>query len=75
MHPDQWADPWIEPGLSSALGKLTERQRVTVLLVHAYGWTLTEVADLFGLQKTTTQNHLERGLTNLRTHLKVTPDA
>jgi DNA-directed RNA polymerase specialized sigma24 family protein len=68
-------DPWIEPGLAGALVALTERQRVAVSLVHGYGWTLREVADLCGLQITSVQNHLERGLARLRDLLGVTEDA
>jgi len=68
-------DAWIEPGLAGALGALTERQRVAVGLVHGYGWTLREVADLCGLQITSVQNHLERGLARLRDLLGVTEDA
>jgi DNA-directed RNA polymerase specialized sigma24 family protein len=68
-------DPWIEPGLAGALGALSERQRIAVALVHGYGWTLREVADLCGLQITSVQNHLERGLARLRERLGVTEDA
>jgi DNA-directed RNA polymerase specialized sigma24 family protein len=69
------ADPWIEPGLSAALAALTERQRLAVGLVHGYGWTLREVADVCGLRVTTVQNHLERGLARLRALLGVPEDA
>ena len=69
------SDHWIEPGLPGALGALTEHQRITVSLVHGYGWTLREVADLCGLQITSVQNHLERGLARLRDGLGVTEDA
>lgn len=71
----EWPEPWFEPELASALGALTERQRVTVVLVHGYSWTLGEVADLLGIKITTVQNHLERGLARLRSLLEVTPDA
>jgi DNA-directed RNA polymerase specialized sigma24 family protein len=67
-------EPWIEPGLAGALGELTERQRLAVSLVHGYGWTLREVADLCGLRVTTVQNHLERGLVRLRSLLGVRED-
>jgi RNA polymerase sigma factor (sigma-70 family) len=70
-----WVDPRVEPELLSALGRLSERQRVAVVLVHGYGWTLAEVAELLDLQVTTVQTHLERGLARLRVHLEVTPDA
>jgi DNA-directed RNA polymerase specialized sigma24 family protein len=67
-------EPWVEPGLGAALASLTERQRVAVGLVHGYGWTLREVAELCGLRVTTVQNHLERGLAHLRARLEVRED-
>ncbi len=63
--------PHVEPGLPSALASLPERQRVTVALVHGYGWTLSEVAELLGIAKTSVQNHAERGLARLRNALGV----
>jgi DNA-directed RNA polymerase specialized sigma24 family protein len=71
----EWPEPWFEPALATSLGALTERQRVTVVLVHGYSWTLGEVAELLGIKVTTVQNHLERGLARLRSLLEVTPDA
>lgn len=64
-----WHEPWIEPELRRALRSLSERQRVSVVLVHGYGWTLAEVGSLLGLKPTTVQNHVERGLARLRSHL------
>ena len=61
--------PWIEPGLPDALAGLPERQRVAVTLVYGFEWTLSEVADLLGLKKTSVQNHTERGLSKLRSIL------
>jgi DNA-directed RNA polymerase specialized sigma24 family protein len=58
--------PDIEPGLPAALDRLSERQRVVVVLVHSYQWTLAEVAELLGLSKSSVQNHLERGMVHLR---------
>lgn len=58
--------PEIEPGLSSALAALSTRQRNAVILVHCFQWTLSEVAELMGISKTTVQNHLERGMASLR---------
>ncbi|HLM18915.1 MAG TPA: sigma-70 family RNA polymerase sigma factor [Acidimicrobiia bacterium] len=68
------AEPWVEPRLGDALAALTERQRVAVALVHGYGWTLREVADVCGLRVTTIQNHLERGTERLRSLLGVPED-
>ena len=63
--------PWVEPALPAALAGLTERQRTAVLLVHGLQWTLSEVADVMGIAKTSAQNHLERGMRRLRSDLGV----
>lgn len=68
-------DVWVEPGLPAALAHLTERQRVATILVHGFGWTLREVAELIGVSVTSVQNHLERGLAALRSALEVHEDA
>ena len=64
--------PWIEPGLPAALAALPDRQRQTVLLVHAYGWTLSEAADVLGVSKATVRIHIDRGVAKLRAALGVT---
>lgn len=58
--------PEVEPKLSQALGRLSERQRMVVVLVHGYGWTHTEVSDMLGLSRSSVRNHLSRGLASLR---------
>ena len=63
--------PWIEPGLPAALASLSEQQRVVVMLVHCFEWTLGEVAGLLDLSKSTVQSHAERGLNRLRSRLGV----
>ncbi len=68
-------DPWVEPALPKALGRLTAKQRQAVVLIHAFEWTHAEVAELLGVRPTTVQNHLERGLTKLRQALKVNDHA
>lgn len=68
-------EPRFEPALPGALAALTQRQRLAVVLVHGYGYTLREVAELSGLRPTTVQNHLARGLARLRTMLGVTEGA
>jgi DNA-directed RNA polymerase specialized sigma24 family protein len=62
----------FEPALPAALASLTERQRLAVVLVHGYGYTLREVSELTGIKPTTVQNHLTRGLARLRAKLGVT---
>src|SRR5262245_35805572 len=63
--------PWIEPALPAALAGLPERQRQAVLLVHGYGWTLSEAADVLGVSKNTMRNHVDRGVAKLRAALGV----
>jgi RNA polymerase sigma-70 factor (ECF subfamily) len=65
-------DPaWVEPELLTSIGLLTEAQRVAVVLVHAYGWTHVEVAELTGVSASSVQTHLGRGLAKLRRSLGV----
>ncbi len=64
-------DYTFEPGLPGALAALTQRQRLAVVLVHGYGYTMREVAELTGIRPTTVQNHLSRGLSRLRSLLGV----
>jgi DNA-directed RNA polymerase specialized sigma24 family protein len=59
-------DPWVEPALPGALRRLSERQRVAVMLLHGYDWTHAEVADLMGVSLSTVQQHEARGMAKLR---------
>jgi DNA-directed RNA polymerase specialized sigma24 family protein len=70
-HPEQW----FEPSLARLLSNLPESQRIAVILVHGYGWTTREVAELTGIKPTTVQSHLERALRKLRSQLEVTNNA
>ena len=63
--------PWVEPELAPALERLSEKQRVSVLLVHGYDWTLAEVADLLGVSVSTVQKHTERAMSRLRRSLRI----
>jgi RNA polymerase sigma-70 factor (ECF subfamily) len=63
--------PHVEPGLPSAIGKLSEKQRLAVVLVYAYGWDRVEVADLAQISVSSVDTHLSRGLSKLRTSLGV----
>ncbi len=64
--------PWVEPGLDSAMAGLTRRQRAAVLLVHGHGWTVAELARLWGVSFSTARGHLTRGMTKLRKDLGAT---
>ena len=63
--------PNVEPGLPSAIGKLSEKQRLAVVLVHAYDWNRQEVANLAGMSISSVDTHLSRGLSKLRASLGV----
>lgn len=67
--------PWVEPALTPALAALSEQQRVVVVLVHGYGWSHREVAELLEVSASTVQSHLERALARLRAALEATSDA
>jgi DNA-directed RNA polymerase specialized sigma24 family protein len=67
----EWQEPWIEPELGKALAALSEQQRLAVVLVHAFGWKMRDVAELTGTRVPTIQTHLDRGLTKLRKSLEV----
>lgn len=52
-----------------ALKDLPPNQRVSVLLVHGYGFTYREVADLLDVTEAAVTNYVHRGLTKARTLL------
>lgn len=63
--------PWIEPKLPQAMRRLSEAQRVSVMLVYGFGWTYTEVGEYLDVTKSTVQTHLERGMARLRRDLRI----
>lgn len=63
--------PHVEPALHKALAKLPERQRLAVMLVHCFEWSLSEVAGVLGISKATVQTHLTRGMARLRREIGV----
>jgi DNA-directed RNA polymerase specialized sigma24 family protein len=63
--------PDVEPALLPALTKLSAQQRTAVLLVHGFGWSQTDVAQLLDVNVSTLREHLARGLIRLRTTLGV----
>jgi len=42
-----------------------------VVLVHAFGWRQTEVADILGVSPSTIHAHLDRALERLRALMEV----
>ena len=69
--PDLGQDPpWVEPALPEALDGLSRRQRMAVVLVHGFGWTHEEAADLIGVSTPTVKTHVQRALEKLRDALE-----
>ncbi|MEP7115695.1 MAG: sigma-70 family RNA polymerase sigma factor [Ilumatobacteraceae bacterium] len=66
--------PEITPELVPALAKLPTQQRTVVVLVHAFGWSQAEVADLLGVSASTVHEHLSRAVERLRAELEVVDD-
>jgi DNA-directed RNA polymerase specialized sigma24 family protein len=71
VGPDR-PDPWCEPALAAQMARLSERERVVVMLVNGFEWSLAEVAELMGVSKSTVQTHAERGMAKLRAGMGVT---
>lgn len=69
--PESLRMPEIEPALIPALLALPERQRSAVWLVHACGWTYTEVAEALGISASAVGTHVGRALERLRRNLEV----
>ena len=63
--------PAVEPGLVPALNRLSSQQRTVVLLVCAFGWRHTEVAELLEISSPTVRTHLSRAIDRLRDELEV----
>jgi len=55
-----------DPGLPVVLAKLPSGQRTAVVLVHVYGWSYQDVADLIGRSLSDVRNDVHRGLAALR---------
>lgn len=67
--------PWVEPGLPRALARLSEKQRIAVVLVRGHGYTFREAADLMGgIGISSVEKHVERGMAKLRRALEVPVD-
>lgn len=66
---DTSRDVAVEPGLPAALARLSPKQRLAVVLVHGFDWSVDDVATLTGIAPTSIRSHLERGLRRLRREL------
>ena len=65
-------EPVVEPALPAALTALSEPQRVAVFLVHGFGYSVREVAELLDVTPSTIQRNADRALAGLRDSLGVT---
>ncbi len=61
----------FEPRLLPALERLSEMQRVVVVLTCAYGWRQAEVAELLEIAPSSVRTHQARALERLADELKV----
>jgi RNA polymerase sigma-70 factor (ECF subfamily) len=66
--------PWIEPGLSDGLARLTAKQRTAVVLHCSFDWTYPEIAEVSDMSVRSVRTHVERGLDKLRRALEVSED-
>jgi RNA polymerase sigma factor (sigma-70 family) len=62
----------FEPRLLPALERLSEHQRVAVVLTCAYGWLQSEVAELLDISPSSVRTHQARALAKLAEELEVT---
>jgi RNA polymerase sigma-70 factor (ECF subfamily) len=67
--------PNMDPELPRALQSLSPNQRAAVVLVHGFGFTERETADLLGISRWSVRTHAQRGLSRLEQLLEVTIDA
>lgn len=65
--------PEVYPELQEMLGRLSEQQRAVVVLIHAFRWRQSEVAEVLEVSPSTIHAHLRRGLERLRCLMEV-PD-
>ena len=65
----------FEPRLLPALEELSEAQRVCVVMVHAYEWGQTEIAELLDISPSTVRTHIARALDRLQHALEVSHHA
>lgn len=61
----------FEPGLASAIARLSEAQRCAVVLVVGFGYTLREAAEVLEVTASTVHRDCERALTRLRSEMEV----
>ena len=61
---------FADEGLHVALTNLSLDQRTCVVLVHVFGWSYGDVAEVLDVTVASVRNHLHRGMNNLRAALE-----
>ena len=69
-----YSEPWAEPALEGGLARLSDAQRVAVVLHHSFSWTYEEVAALLEISVSSVRTHIARGMSKLRAALEVVVD-
>lgn len=64
----EWNEQML--ALAQALSQLPESQREAVLLKHCQGWTLAQIGKQMGRTPTAVASMLQRGIKQLRQHMK-----
>ncbi len=64
------AEVRFDAELFDALAHLNVNQRVAVLMVHGYGASYADVAELLNISVAAVTNHVHRGLNRLRNQLR-----
>jgi DNA-directed RNA polymerase specialized sigma24 family protein len=67
---------YMDPDMVSLHGQLatlTDNQRICVLMVHAYGWTHAECAEVLDMSTAAVGNHVRRGIDRLRSVPEIDP--
>lgn len=64
-------EPWVEPALPAALGELSGKQRVAVMLRHGSDWDYDEIGRFMGITEAAARKNVQRGLAQLRDALEV----
>lgn len=65
----------VDPELPQALDALSPKQRAAVVLIHGFGFTEREAADVLGVSRWSVRTHADRALARLEQMLEVTVDA
>lgn len=68
--PRQPDEEFIDPAVVDAVNRLPHQQRRVVLLVHAFGWSQQDVADLLGITPSSVKQALDRGVAKLHKELE-----